>query len=217
MGLEFIEFNGQKYPSHESVWGAALWIHALAKFYCKGENGLDIGYSKPEWKLPEAYGVEPTVDPEYHAMNLPFHRFGWDYIFSSHCLEHVKENWYNVLDYWLSAIKVGGILFLYLPHSTQLYWRPENNRKHLYFFSGIEIETYLTKLGHKVFVGGCDANHSFVVICEKVAVKTGEQLTKEYHETPIKFSPVTPKSFNSPHKWVDLDTLPGDTLLKDAR
>lgn len=168
MPLEWIEFGGVKYPKHEGIGNAAQWIMPLAKFYCKGENGLDIGYSKPEWKFPGAFGVEPTIDPEYNAMSLPYQKDGWDFIFSSHCLEHVKENWMNVLDYWLSEIKVGGIMFLYLPHTSQTYWHPKNNRKHIHSFNGDEIRDYLTRMGHNVFVGGCDANHSFVVICERV-------------------------------------------------
>lgn len=167
MPLDFIEFNGVLYPSHESIGGASRWIMPMALYYCKCE-GLDVGYSKEAWKMPGAIGIEPEKFPEYDAMNLPVNDKGWDYLFSSHCLEHVKENWYNVLDCWLSAIKKGGILFMYLPHVNQEYWHPKNNRKHVHSFTGYEIEVYLRELGHKVFVGDCDANHSFVVICEKV-------------------------------------------------
>ena len=162
--LEFINYKGIDYPIHESEGNAAQWIIPLAKRYCNGV-GFDIGYSKEAWMFPSAIGIEPTIDPAYDAMRLPDMQV--DYIFSSHCLEHVKENWYNVLDYWLSKIKEGGILFLYLPHEKQLYWNTSSNRKHIHSFNGIEIGNYLRELGHKVFIGGCDANHSFTVICEK--------------------------------------------------
>jgi hypothetical protein len=172
MGLNFIKHNGLEYPEHEARGNAARWIMPLAQYYCIG-NGLDIGYSKDEWKMPGAFGIDNGVD--WNALRVPIQRvlvnndkIDWDYIFSSHCLEHVKENWYEVLDLWLMRIRVGGILFLYLPHKSQTYWHPSSNRKHIHSFDGSEIGDYLKSLGHKVFVGGCDANHSFVVICEKV-------------------------------------------------
>lgn len=165
MPLDFIIHNGIEYPYHECIGGASLWIRPLAQYYCKG-TGLDIGYYKEKWMLPGAIGIEPTIDHRYHAMELPGD--GYDYIHSSHCLEHVKENWTLVLDYWLTKIKVGGLLFLYLPHISQTYWNIYHNRKHVHQFDGSEIKEYLKGLGHKVFVSGCDYNHSFVVICEKV-------------------------------------------------
>jgi hypothetical protein len=171
MQLEFIEYKGSKYPKFQQEGNAARWIMPLANYYCQPEinKGLDIGYFKEDWMLKGAIGVEPSIDGKYDAMNLPNNKLGWDYIFSSHCLEHVKENYYNVLDYWISKLKKGGILFLYLPHSSQVYWQQENNRKHIHSFDGFEIEMYLNDLGHKVYVATYpDFNNSFVVICEKV-------------------------------------------------
>lgn len=165
MPLEFITHNGIKYPDFQSIGGASLWIRPLAQYYCKGV-GLDIGYSKEAWMLPNAIGIEPAIDPTYDAMRLP--KGEYDFIHSSHVLEHVQRNWYEVIDYWLSKIKIGGIMFLYLPHSSQSYWHPSSNRKHIHSFNGSEIEKYLNELGHKVWVSGCDYNHSFVVVCEKI-------------------------------------------------
>ena len=165
MPLNFITHNGTQYPEHEAIGGASLWIRPLAQYYCSGV-GLDVGYSKEKWMLPGAIGIEPTIDHHYHAMHLPKGEF--DYLHSSHCLEHVKENWCNVLDYWLSKIRKGGMLFLYLPHKSQSYWNVTSNRKHIHEFDGSEIGAYLQSLGHKVWVSGCDFNHSFVVVCEKL-------------------------------------------------
>lgn len=164
MGLEFIEFEGNTYPKFQSEGNAARWIMPLAQYYCVGV-GLDVGYSKEKWMLPGAIGIEPSIDPQYDAMRLPVGEF--DYLFSSHCLEHVKENWYIVLDYWLSKIKKGGILFLYLPHESQVYWRPENNRKHIHSFNGKEIAEYLKTKGYPFIITSQDFNNSFTVICEK--------------------------------------------------
>lgn len=168
--MKTVNCEGVEYLVHESEGNAARWIMPMAQYYCKGAWGLDIGCSKPEWKFPNAIPVDPLLPNEFNkndAMNLPESSTGWDYIFSSHCLEHVKENWMNVLDYWLTKIKVGGILFLYLPHASQNYWQPRNNRKHIHSFTGQEINDYLLSLGHQSFVSGVDMNHSFTVICEK--------------------------------------------------
>lgn len=203
MPLNFIQHNGNKYPDWQGRGNAARWIMPLAQYIIDTERmvGYDIGYSKEAWMLPGAIGIEPTIDPNWDAMKLPAGEV--DYIFSSHCLEHVQRNWYDCIDYWLSKIRIGGILFLYLPHSSQTYWHPSSNRKHIHSFNGSEIETYLNDLGHKVYVSGCDWNHSFVVVCEKVDSKTGlsEQQIDELktawkeaskHARPIEIQPDIP-------------------------
>jgi hypothetical protein len=180
MPLNFITHNGNQYPDHEAIGGASLWIRALAQYYCKG-TGLDIGYSKEKWMLPGAIGIEPAIDSQWDAMRLPAGEY--EYIHSSHCLEHVKENVYTVLDYWISRIRTGGIMFLYLPHASQTYWHPQYNRKHIHSFTGAEIGDYLRSLGHKVWVSGCDFNHSFVVVCEKMDyVSDRERMVKITNE-----------------------------------
>lgn len=187
MPLDFITHNGVGYPKHEAEGNAARWIMPMALEYCKG-FGFDVGANRVEWAFPGCFMmIDPAITPELNAMVIPCEDNYADYIFSSHCLEHVKENWYNVLDYWLTKIKVGGIIFLYLPHSSQTYWHPSSNRKHIHSFSGDEIGSYLRSLGHKVFVGGCDANHSFVVICEKMPppIIEGKEVTYVQYKTFI--------------------------------
>lgn len=168
MPLNFITFKNDQYPIWQSEGNAARWVRPLQDYLLSG-HGLDIGYSKEEWRYPAAMGIDPAHNPEWHAMKLPdCHGGQWDYITSSHMLEHLQENWMTCLDYWLSKIRSGGMLLLYIPHNSQTYWKPENNRKHVHSFDGSEIKSYLQGLAHKVFVSGCDFNHSFVVVCEKV-------------------------------------------------
>ena len=91
-----------------------------------------------------------------------------DYIFSSHCLEHLHD-WVNVLDYWTSKLKSGGTLFLYLPDYSQKYWRPWNNRKHLNIFTPEIIFDYMDDNGYKnIFKSGVDLNNAFMVTGEKI-------------------------------------------------
>ena len=163
--LETISYKGKEYPKIQSEGFASQYTFPFAHKMCKGV-GLDIGYMKKDWKLRGAYGIDPTVDPTFDALNLP--NAEYDYIFSSHCLEHV-DDWVAVLDYWRTMLKPGGILFLYLPHYKQEYWRPWNNMKHKHIFTPDIIRDYLQDRGwNKIFVTeGYDLNYSFYAIAEK--------------------------------------------------
>lgn len=169
--IKYIEHKGNKYLHLQSTGNAARWIMPLAQYFCKGA-GFDIGACKQEWAFPTAMIIDPAVHPSwgFDAMNLP-DKGEADYIFSSHCLEHIKENWANVLDYWLSKLKKDGVLFLYLPHNSQTYWHPTSNRKHIHSFDGSEIKAYLESLGYEPYVTPVDFNNSFAVICYKTKVK----------------------------------------------
>jgi SAM-dependent methyltransferase len=159
-----INFNNKFYPAFQSTGNAAQFAIPFAKHYCKGV-GFDIGCNREEWSFPGSVLIDPALN-EYSAMNLP--NIQVDYIFSSHCLEHLP-NWVEALDYWLTFIKPGGNLFLYLPHYDQEYWRPWNNRKHIHCFMPSIIEDYLKS--HKdmtnVFVSERDLNHSFISVAQK--------------------------------------------------
>ncbi len=47
-----------------------------------------------------------------------------DFVFSSHCLEHLERVGKRALRLWLRKLKPGGILFLYLPHESMRLWNP---------------------------------------------------------------------------------------------
>jgi len=157
--LKFIEFEGEKYPEWESQGWASKFAFPFAIKVCKG-IGVDIGYSRPEWKLPLAKGIEiGDMLPGKETQ---------DYVFSSHCLEHC-DSWVETLSEWISLIKSGGILFLYLPDYSQKYWRPWNNRKHKHVMVPEVLRDFLNENGMKnVMVSGVDFNHSFMIIAEKI-------------------------------------------------
>jgi len=162
--IELIEFKGENYPKFQSEGFAAKFIFPFALEVCKG-NGYDIGCNREEWKLPGAIGIDPLISGNLHALNLPAGEV--DYIFSSHCLEHL-ERWVDVLDYWYAHLKPGGVLFLYLPHPDQKYWLPWNNRKHVNILYPDMIFDYLVDKGFKkVFKGNKDLNCSYAVMAEK--------------------------------------------------
>jgi predicted SAM-dependent methyltransferase len=105
------------------------------------------------------------LDNGYHADNLPDEEV--DYIYSSHCLEHV-DNWVNTLELWISKLKKDGVLFLYLPDFSQVYWRPWYNKKHKHCFTPEIITSFLKDKDMKnIYCSGIDLNNSFMFICQK--------------------------------------------------
>lgn len=165
--MELIEYKGNTYPKFQAEGFAAKFAFPYAQQVCKG-MGFDVGCNREEWKFPGAVGIDPLVTPEWDALNFPpYFKNQLDYIFSSHCLEHL-QNWVDVLDYWTSFLKKGGILFLYLPDYSQVYWRPWNNKKHLNIFTPQIIADYMEDRGYKnIFKSGVDLNNAFMIFGEK--------------------------------------------------
>jgi SAM-dependent methyltransferase len=162
--MELIEFENSKYPLFQSKGNASQFSIPFALHFCKG-NGYDIGFCKEEWKFPGATGIDIGLNNGFDANNLPDEQV--DYIYSSHCLEHV-DNWIITLELWLSKLKEGGVLFLYLPDFSQKYWRPWYNRKHNHCFTSEIINEFLKDKNMKnIFISGIDLNNSFMVVCEK--------------------------------------------------
>ena len=163
--MEFIEFLNKTYPKFQSEGNASQFAIPFAKHFCKG-YGYDIGFCKEEWKLPGARGIDIALNDGYNANNLPSDTLV-DYIYSSHCLEHV-DNWVETLELWLTKLKPQGVLFLYLPDFSQTYWRPWNNRKHKHCFTPDIIKGFLENKHMKnILVSGIDLNNSFIIVCEK--------------------------------------------------
>lgn len=163
--IETIEYKGSVYPKFQEEGNAAKFALPFAKEVCKG-YGYDIGCNRPEWSLPGSILVDPVLN-EYSATSLPFQEA--DYIFSSHCLEHVTD-WVRVLDYWYGRLKPGGVLFLYLPDFSQVYWRGWHNIKHCNMFTPEILKGYFNDQPDKwcnLFVSGIDLNNSFMLMVNK--------------------------------------------------
>lgn len=133
------EYRGQMYPEYLKHGNACQHIAATAKHFCVGV-GLDVGAGK--WPLPGARPIDATRGGD--AMALP--EGLWDYVFSSHCLEHLPDH-IAALEHWKSRIRPGGVLFLYLPHPDMRYWRPESCRKHRHLFYPADMADALRALG----------------------------------------------------------------------
>lgn len=189
--IEIINYKNQIYPSFQSKGFASEFAIPYAKKVCRG-IGVDVGCNRIEWmyegtisnsknvtnydiwysdamssnNISNSFPIDPVIN-RYDALNFPDNCNNLDYIFSSHCLEHL-QNWVVVLDYWTSKLKNGGVLFLYLPDYSQVYWRPWNNRKHLNILTPNILNDYLVDKGYsKIFVSSIDLNNSFMVMAEK--------------------------------------------------
>lgn len=133
------EYRGKTYPDYLKHGGASKFILPVAQHFCRG-CGVDVGAGA--WPFP---GATP-VDVKYggNAMDLPGGHL--DYVFSSHCLEHL-ENPIAALEHWITRLRPGGCLFLYLPHPDMEYWLPQNCRKHLHQWTPDTMRGILKDLG----------------------------------------------------------------------
>ena len=109
---EAVFYKGEYYPKFQTEGNASQFAIPFAKHFCSGV-GYDIGCNRLEWAFPGATPIDLLFDDPWDAYNLPDEKV--DYIYSSHCLEHLPD-WVEALDYWASKLKSGGALFLYLPH-----------------------------------------------------------------------------------------------------
>lgn len=162
--IKTIEFKNGSYPAFQATGNAARFAIPYALEVCKGQ-GYDIGCGRKDWAFPEATCIDLQLSDPYNAYYLP--AMEPDYIFSSHCLEHL-EDWVKAMDYWHFKLRPGGTLFLYLPHYSQEYWRPWNNRKHLNILTPKIIKDYLEAKGYRnIFIGKRDLNNSFMAMAQK--------------------------------------------------
>ena len=105
--MQVLEYKGDKYPHFQSIGNASQFAIPYAKHFCKG-FGYDIGCMKKEWSYPGSYPIDLSFVDPWDANNLPDTEP--DYIFSSHCLEHV-DDWVETLLYWTKRLRSGGTLF----------------------------------------------------------------------------------------------------------
>lgn len=113
-------YKGNFYPDYLTVGGASHTIFRTALRHCSGK-GIDVGAGY--WPLPGSIAVD-LYRGEGLARSLDdFDDGSLDFVFSSHCLEHIAE-WRPALLQWTSKLKAGGIIFLYLPHPSCAIWHP---------------------------------------------------------------------------------------------
>ena len=157
--MECVEYNNTRYPRYEYQGPAARFILPFAMQVCRGV-GVDVGCGRPEWAFPNSKGIDPAIGTgtaqNFQGQNL-------DYIFSSHCLQHV-EDYVSVIEYWTKKLKSGGALFLYLPHYSQQMWRPWVGRQHHHVFTPQIIRDMLVHFGYRdIFYSQRDLYNAFAI------------------------------------------------------
>jgi len=161
--LTFI-YRGETYPDYLRHGNACRFIAPTAREFCKG-YGYDVGCG--DWPLAGATPID--LKRGGNAMALPGAQLV-DYVFSSHCLEHLPDP-VAALEHWRSRLRRGGVLFLYLSHPDMVYWRPQNCRKHLHSWSPAQMAEIVSELGfEKVIHSERDLAWSFSVVGRKYGV-----------------------------------------------
>lgn len=161
----FFEYKDRFYPEYIKQGPGSRFIEAFAKEYCKG-NGVNIGYGSDAGKIfPSETCRFLDIKDGYNCNCLDdIDENSLDYVFSSHSLEHMND-WHQSLENWISKIKVGGCIFLYLPHYSMEYWRPENNKKHKSIIFQEDVENVLRRLCFShIFSSGADLYYSYCVV-----------------------------------------------------
>jgi len=156
------QYRGRLYPEYLKQGNAAHFVLPAALHFCRGK-GIDVGCG--QWPFPGAIGVDAKLGGD--AMDLPAGEF--DFVFSSHCLEHLI-NPVAALEHWKTRIKPGGVLFLHLPHPDMEYWLPQNCMKHLHTWRPADMAKLLEDLGFEnVIHSERDLAWSFSVVGTKKA------------------------------------------------
>ncbi len=90
-------------------------------FFTKYMSGLgaEIGYAgyKPgtETILDGCDGYDVATTPGYDGRTIPKADGHYDYVYSSHCLEHI-EDYAQAIREWMRVVKPGGYIVTVVPH-----------------------------------------------------------------------------------------------------
>ena len=161
-------YRDRFYPDFLTVGGASGAILHKAVEFCRG-RGIDIGAGF--WPFADATPVDIRRGLGKAKQLSDFPAGSLDYIFSSHCLEHI-ENWTGALTEWIYKLKPEGIIFLYLPHPDCGIWNPGSpfvGDGHKWIPQPALIRSTLRVLGCSVIDSddGPDVMQSFFVCARK--------------------------------------------------
>jgi SAM-dependent methyltransferase len=160
-----------------------LWrVSGFLERFLSGDTLLDVGYrgeirsSQARPIVPHAIGVDLDY-PGYDGVRLPFDAGTVDTVFSSHCLEHVKD-YKAVIQDWHRVLKVGGFVVCIVP-SQLLYEKKRGppsrwNSDHKRFYTAksllAEFEDSLEENSYRVrFLEENDRGYTYQVGPERHA------------------------------------------------
>ena len=169
-------YHGRFYPDYLTVGGASHAIFSVALKHCQG-TGVDIGAGL--WPFPGALPVDLERGIGSGRSIADFDDVSLDYVFSSHCLEHIK-NWRQSLAEWVKKLRPGGTLFLYLPHPECAIWHPGSpfvGDGHKWIPTPEIIKKAVRDLGGDTITSddGPDVMQSFFVCARKADGVTGSK------------------------------------------
>lgn len=161
-------YEGEFYPDYLHMGGASHLVARVAAEFCEG-RGADVGAGL--WPLPGAIPVDVWRGPGAQRSIEEFEAGELDYVFSSHCLEHI-EDWQGALDQWSDLVRPGGTIFLYLPHPESKIWAPGSafvGDAHVWAPSPSIVKEALGERGFEIraFDDGPDHYMSFYVCGKK--------------------------------------------------
>ena len=162
--LEYYK-KSKLYPDYLKGGNMSQAAKSLVEKYCHGE-GVDVGASN--WPIAGARIIENAK--EENAYKIQEKDNALDFVFSSHCLEHL-DKWMAALREWHRVLKHEGFLVLYLPHSSCEMWLPGINKYHKWspdpkIVSGFLKEELGMEIKEVTYLP--DAFMSFVVVAEKI-------------------------------------------------
>ena len=168
-GEVFLKYKGKFYPEYLFKKKASIYIKDKALMYCRGV-GIDIGAGA--WPLEGAAAIENIAGENAYKLDK-FADASLDFVFSSHCLEHL-EHWQDALRLRIKKIKPGGTLFLYLPHESMIMWRPGEvfGLQHVWSPTWQVLNPFIESRSMKIsdFERGHDNFWSFYIVAQKNSI-----------------------------------------------
>lgn len=130
----FVKYKGESHKARHRRLSEGFFEE-----FCSG-NGLDIGFGGDPVSF-NAEGWDFCHGDAQFLLGVPDHKY--DFVYSSHCLEHMG-NPFVALRNWWRVVKPGGYLIVYLPH-RDLYEKRNQlpsrwNSDHKWFFLPEEDE-----------------------------------------------------------------------------
>jgi hypothetical protein len=157
----------KRYPEYLNCGNAAEFIKCLAKKYLKA-HFVDVGCSA--WPIPN--GIPVDVKNRNVIEDAPDNHFAG--LFSSHCLEHIKE-WEKEVTLWHRVIRQGGAMVLYLPHPRAEVWHARTGswvgKQHVWNPEPVTLVRFLVEvLGMNIveYTSRRDPLWSFHIVARKV-------------------------------------------------
>lgn len=164
----FWEYRGVLYPDRLTHKNATENILETALKYCQG-GGIDVGAGR----FPFSNAISIQNDKNQNAYALPeIENESLDYVYSSHCLEHLTYPW-DAVKLWISKLRTGGVIFLYLPHPDMKLWRPGApwvGDQHKWIPEFETVKWKLQELGLKIVGGDGERDNlwSWYIVARKI-------------------------------------------------